>query len=320
MASISLCATVKDEAGAVDELISDLKNQTRLPDEVVVVDGGSTDGTGRRLAAGLDGWTAFKLIHYPGSNIAQGRNHAVAASSGDIVALLDAGLRLRPDWLESLAGPLESQPAVDVVFGYVLSRPTGFFEAVLGAVTIPDEPEIDPDEYPPSAGSLAFRREFVEECIFPEWLDFGEDMYLDLKWRAQGRRLLHASGADVGFRPRRDLRAFFRQYFNYAKGDGKAGMWWSRHLIRYCSYAVGAWLGFLAPGRPFALLLLAVAGIAYLRRPYLRLARLIPRMSPQGALAAVALVPAIRAVGDIAKMLGFLVGLNEAGRTGRPSR
>ena len=320
MASISVCATVKNEAGAVEELISDLKSQTRSPDEVVVVDGGSTDGTGRRLAAGLDEWTAFKLIDYPGSNIAQGRNRAVAESSGDIVALLDAGLRLKPEWLESLAGPLESQPAVDVVFGYVLSRPTRFFEAVLGAVTIPDESEIDPDEYPPSAGSLAFRREFAEECVFPEWLDFGEDMYLDLKWRAQRRALLHASGADVGFRPRRDLRAFFRQYFNYAKGDGKAGMWWSRHLIRYCSYAVGAWLCFLAPSRPFALLLLAVAGTAYLRRPYLRLSRLIPRMSPQAALSAVALVPAIRAAGDTAKMLGFLIGLDEARRMRRPPR
>ena len=320
MASISVCATVKNEAGAVEELISDLKKQTRLPDEVVVVDGGSTDGTDRRLAAELDGWTTLKLIDYPGSNIAQGRNSAVAASCGAIVALLDAGLRLKPEWLESLARPLESQPTVDLVFGYVLSRPTGFFEAVLGAVTVPDGSEIDPDEYPPSAGSMAFRREFVDECVFPEWLDFGEDMYLDLKWRAQGRRLLHASGADVGFRPRRDLRAFFRQYFNYAKGDGKAGMWWSRHLIRYCSYAVGVWLGLLAPNRPIALLLLAVAGMAYLRRPYVRLARLIPRMSPQGALAAVALVPVIRAVGDIAKMLGFLVGLDEARRTGRPPR
>ena len=320
MGSISVCATVKNEAGVVEELISDLKGQTRLPDEVVVVDGGSTDGTAQRLAAGLDGWTALKLIDYPGSNIAQGRNRAVAASSGEVVALLDAGLRLKPEWLESLAGPLESQRSVDVVFGYVLSRPTRFFEAVLGAVTIPDESEIDPDEYPPSAGSLAFRREFAKDCIFPEWLDFGEDMYLDLKWRAQGRRLLHASGADVGFRPRRDLRAFARQYFNYAKGDGKAGMWRSRHLIRYCSYAAGAWLGILAPSRPFALLLLAIAGVAYLRRPYIRLARWIPPMSPQGALAAVALVPAIRAVGDIAKMLGFLIGLNEARRTGRPPR
>ena len=318
MSSISVCATVKNDADAVEELISDLKNQTRLPDEVVVVDGGSTDGTDVRLAAGLEGWTSFELIHFPGSNISQGRNRAVAASSGDMVALLDAGLRLKPEWLESLAGALESGGSADVVFGYVLSRPAGFFESVLGAVTIRDESEIDPDEYQPSAGSLAFRREFLEECIFPEWLDFGEDMYLDLKWRAEGRRLVHASGADVGFRPRRNLRAFFRQYFNYAKGDGRAGMWWSRHLIRYCSYAMGIWLCVLAPGRPVVLVLLAVGGLAYLRGPYRRLARLIPRMSPQAALAAVALVPAIRAVGDVAKMLGFLVGLNEARKTGRP--
>ena len=51
MSSISVCATVKNEADAVEELISDLKNQTRLPDEVVVVDGG-VDRRHRRAARG----------------------------------------------------------------------------------------------------------------------------------------------------------------------------------------------------------------------------------------------------------------------------
>ena len=168
MASISVCATVKNEADTVGELISDLKNQTRQPDEIVVVDGGSTDGTREQLAEGLGQSTAFKLIEYVGSNIAQGRNRAVAGSTGHLITLLDAGLRLKPEWLESLAGPLESDPSVDVVFGYVLSKPKNYFESVLGVVTIPAESEIDPARYPPSAGSLAFRRDFVEHCKFPD--------------------------------------------------------------------------------------------------------------------------------------------------------
>ena len=112
-----------------------------------------------------------------------------------------------------------------------------------------------------------FRREFVEHCIFPEWLDFGEDMYLNLKWRGERRCLKHAAGADVGFRPRRNLQGYFRQYFNYARGDGQGGMLWSRHLIRYSSYAAGVWLlGILAPNHSLALLVLTVAGSVYLRR------------------------------------------------------
>ena len=320
MATISICVTVKNEADTVRALISDLKSQTLRPDEIVVVDGGSTDGTPEQLTAGLAEWTAFKLIDFAGSNIARGRNRAVAGSSGDLIALVDAGLRLRPEWLESLARPLESDPSVEVVFGYVLSKPSNFFETVLGAVTIPAESEIDPATYPPSAGSLAFRREFVEHCKFPEWLDFGEDMYLNLKWRGQRRCLKHAAGADVGFRPRRNLQGFFRQYFNYARGDGQGGMRWSRHLIRYSTYAAGVWLGILAPNHRLALLVLTVAGSVYLRRPYRRLVGLIPSMSPHRALAAVVLVPAIRVVGDAAKMLGFLVGLSEAKTDRLPPR
>ena len=71
MATISICATVKNEADTVRALISDLKSQTLRPDEIVVVDGGSTDGTPEQLTAGLAEWTAFKLIDFAGSNIAR---------------------------------------------------------------------------------------------------------------------------------------------------------------------------------------------------------------------------------------------------------
>ena len=41
------------------------------------------------------------------------------------------------------------------------------------------------------------------------------------------------------FRPRSSLRAFFKQYYRYSRGDGKADLWRKRHAIRYGAYAVG---------------------------------------------------------------------------------
>ena len=143
-------------------------------------------------------------------------------------------------------------------------------------------------------------------------MDFGEDMYLDLKWRDEGRNLAHVPGADVGFRPRSTLAGFFRQYFNYARGDGKAGMWRLRHLIRYSSYLAGAWSIALALNFRPAVLVTMFAGLVYLRRPYQRLLMWSPAMSPRQIWAALFLVPVIRVVGDLAKMTGFLVGLGEA--------
>ena len=304
--SVSVCATVKNEGAAIDNLITDLKKQTRQPDEIVIVDGGSTDGTPERLAQGLVGWLSFSLLDYPGSNIAQGRNRAVSRSSGDLIAVTDAGLRLRSVWLESLTEILESDCSVDVTFGYVLSRPITWFEMVLGAVTIPAEVEIDPERYPPSAGSLAFRRGFAEQAKFPEWLDFGEDMYLDLKWRDEGRHIVHVSGADVGFRPRSTLAGFFRQYFNYAVGDGQAGMLWMKHFIRFVSYVLGVILLCLWSGVSLAVLVLLMS--AYFSRSFRRAPTMIRLASASNPVWVVALIPWLRVLGDLAKMMGFVLG------------
>ena len=42
---VSLISTVKDASAHVEEFVGSVAAQTRQPDEVIVVDGGSTDGT-----------------------------------------------------------------------------------------------------------------------------------------------------------------------------------------------------------------------------------------------------------------------------------
>jgi hypothetical protein len=56
-------------------------------------------------------------------------------------------------------------------------------------------------------------------------------------------------------------------------------------------------------------LLLALGGLAYTRRPYARLWGLLEGRSVTEVVYGVALVPAIRVVGDVAKMLGYPVGM-----------
>ena len=54
---VSLCMTMKNEAHVLDRLAADLRAQTVKPDEIVVTDGGSTDGPLERLrgALGIEG-------------------------------------------------------------------------------------------------------------------------------------------------------------------------------------------------------------------------------------------------------------------------
>src|ERR1051326_5124056 len=51
-----------------------------------------------------------------------------------------------------------------------------------------------------------------------------------------GCRFAFAPEAIAWFRPRPSLAAFFRQYYRYARGDGKADLWRARHTIRYATY------------------------------------------------------------------------------------
>ena len=48
---VSLISTVKDAADHIDAFLTSVAGQTRPPDEVIVVDGGSTDGTLELLRA-----------------------------------------------------------------------------------------------------------------------------------------------------------------------------------------------------------------------------------------------------------------------------
>ena len=101
---ISLIVTVLNEARSLPALLDSIAAQTRQPDEVVVCDGGSTDATLDVLRAE----TRFpvRVIERPGSNISQGRNAAIEAATGDVIASTDAGVRLDSRWLEKLAGPV----------------------------------------------------------------------------------------------------------------------------------------------------------------------------------------------------------------------
>jgi glycosyltransferase involved in cell wall biosynthesis len=312
---VSVICTVWNEAQAIERLLASLAGQSRAPEEVIIADGGSSDGTLDILAAWAQaGRLPLHVLERPGSNISQGRNAAIAASSGDVIAVTDAGVRIEPGWLEALVRPFESHEGrvVAGVAGWFVADPQSPFETAMGATVLPHLREVDPATFLPSSRSVAFRRAALEATGgYPEWLDYCEDLILDIRMRQLYGPFAFAPEAVVHFRPRSSLGAFFRQYYRYARGDGKADLWRRRHFIRYTTYAVlGPALLILALFHSPWWWLAALAGAAaYMATPYRRLG---PMLAPQGLggrLQAAALVPIIRVVGDVAKMLGYPAGL-----------
>jgi glycosyltransferase involved in cell wall biosynthesis len=312
---VSVVATILNEAQALDRLLTSLAGQTRPPGEVVITDGGSTDGSLEILEDwGRERRLSVRVLHRPGANISAGRNAAIAAAAGEIIAVTDAGVRLEPDWLETLVAPFaqEGDRSIAVVSGWFVGEPQTLFETAMGATVLPHVREIDPGTFLPSSRSVAFRRAAWEAAGgYPEWLDYCEDLVFDLRLRDLYGPFAFVPQATVHFRPRSSLRAFFRQYYHYARGDGKADLWRRRHLARYLTYGVAgpALLILALTHSPWWWLALAAGLGAYTATPYRRLGPHLAGYGLFGRLKAVLLVPVIRVVGDMAKMLGYPVGL-----------
>ena len=313
---ISLIMTVRNEAASLPGLLDSILLGTVLPDEIVIVDGGSTDGT-QAVAQSYSDKLAIRLVEEQGANISEGRNAAIEAARHEVIAVTDAGVRLDPRWLELLTAPLlPSSSTVDVVSGWFVADPQTPFERAIGATVLPALEDIDPPTFLPSSRSIAFRKlAWAAVGGYPEWLDYCEDLVFDIALRKAGKHFAFAPGAVAHFRPRANLRAFCLQYYRYARGDGKANLWLKRHAARYATYTLGPAVALWSlahrdslPGKA-GLLFLLLAVLAYCRRPYGRLLPVLRGLAPTSVLYTLALVPVIRFTGDIAKMLGYPVGV-----------
>lgn len=307
---VSVIVTVKNEGEGIRPLLDSLIQQSRRPDEVIICDGGSTDNT-LEILAEYKRWLPLTVFVAPGANISQGRNRAIAAAAGPIIAATDAGVVLSPCWLEDIVAPIE-QGETAVTAGWFEADPYTDFEVVMGATVLPTRRDIDPATFLPSSRSVAFLKSVWETAGgYPEWLDYSEDLVFDFALKEQVGDFVFVDTAVAYFRPRPSLIAFFKQYYRYSRGDGKANLWPLRHLIRYATYLVALplILRLIWREKVWGWFLLVGGTAVYCRRPTQRLWQNTWGWRPPSRLRAIALIPIIRLVGDIAKMLGYPAGL-----------
>ena len=228
---VTVIATVLNEAGDIERLVTSLMDQNLPPAEVIVVDGGSRDGTWELLETAKAKYSKLNAIRdescrLPNSRgpIARGRNVAITAATSDVIACVDAGCIYRADWLEQLTAPIlrgESEYSLggssldpdDRTIWDVASAP--FFGVKLSA---------DAPAKSCTARSMAFRKELWKRVGgFPEEILLGEDTVFDLRMRAIAEPAFPRS-AKALYRPRNTLRLALRQMASYAISDGVSGV------------------------------------------------------------------------------------------------
>jgi glycosyltransferase involved in cell wall biosynthesis len=112
---VSVLLPVHDGARYLAEAIESVLAQTHPPLELIVVDDGSTDGSGdiaRRHGA--------RCLRQPRGGTAAARNAAVAAARGALLAHMDADDLWEPDKLARQVAALAADPALDAVSGHLV--------------------------------------------------------------------------------------------------------------------------------------------------------------------------------------------------------
>jgi glycosyltransferase involved in cell wall biosynthesis len=229
MQPVSVVMTVLNEARDIARVVASLLAQQPPAAEVIVVDGGSTDGTWEWLASMHEQDPRLVAIRdetcslrYSAGPVSRGRNVAIAAAKSGIIACADAGCTYAPDWLANLTAPIAAgeyeyalggsllDPAEHTVWD-VASAP--FFSIKLS----PLEPTKSC-----TARSMAFTRDLWKRIGgFPEDVLVGEDTLFDFAAR---RRTPPAfvTNAKALYRPENTFHLACRQMARYAVSDGKA--------------------------------------------------------------------------------------------------
>ena len=261
---VSVTATVLNEAEDIDELVSTLAQQTLRP-EVVIVDGGSNDGTWERLQAARGKYSNLVAIRDESCNlkaspgpIARGRNVGISAATSEIVACADAGCIYDPEWLARLTAPIRNGDAEYALGGSCVDPEEQTIWDLASAPFFGLKQSADGTTKSCTARSMAFRKDLWQRVGgFPETSFLGEDTMFD----RLVRKLVtpaYAERAQAIYRPRHTLKSALTMMARYGVADGVLGTRRSRLLRNFlrCLAEIAAVALLARTAIPFVLVLL----------------------------------------------------------------
>jgi succinoglycan biosynthesis protein ExoA len=235
---VSVVIPCRNERAYVGGLIDALRGQQVAPHEIVVVDGGSTDGT-RDVVQQLqrsDHSVSVRVVVRQDASIPGAVNAAVREATGDVIVRLDAHCEPSEDYIaralerlaEARAGVVGgiwhvapgATTATAAAIARAASHPLGAGDAAYRIGRQRTEPA-DVDTVPFGC----FRREVWERLGgLDESLLANEDYEFNYRVRQAGLRVILDPGIHCTYFARPTLGALGAQYFRYG--------WWKVQMLR----------------------------------------------------------------------------------------
>lgn len=219
-----------NEAAYIGACVSSVLAQDYPPDrlEILVADGGSTDGTLEILGRLADADPRVRVVPNPLRIQAAGLNEVIRAARGDVVVRMDVHCEYACDYVSRCVEVL-AETGADNVGGAQRARARTWFQRVLcAALTSPlgvggakyrsadNEGDVD------TVFLGAFRRTVFERVgLYDTGAVTNEDAELNQRLLEAGGRIYLSRSIVVHYFPRADLSSLARQYFGYGRGRAR---------------------------------------------------------------------------------------------------
>jgi len=221
---VSLVIPVRNEESTIRNLIATIRKQLRQPDEIILVDGGSTDGTitlARHLTAED---LRYKVIVAGRATPGKGRNIGYKAAQFDWIAFTDAGIELEPGWLKYLIESQQAAPQADVVYGNFEPVTDTFFTRCAAMTYVSARVPINGSLVRNSViMSSLFRRSVLDDVGGYPDLRAGEDLMLIEEVARQGYHIVRSPKAEIWWELQPDFTSTFQRFYSYSFYNAEAG-------------------------------------------------------------------------------------------------
>jgi len=243
---ISLVVTTFNEDQSIKKLIESVVSQSVVPDELIIVDGKSSDNTAKtikKLQLAYRKKLTIELFIKKG-NRSVGRNEGVSKSNGEIILFTDAGCILDKNWVKNIIKPFKDK-SIDLVAGYYKGVANSIFQKCLIPYVLVMQDKIK-NEFLPATRSMAIRKSSWNKTDgFNKNLSHNEDYAFANQAKKEGLKMSFAKDAIVNWIPRSTLKSAFIMFFRFALGDAQARIFRPKVLLIFARYLFAVYLIFL---------------------------------------------------------------------------
>mgnify|MGYP000471030824 FL=1 len=195
-----------------------INNQNRIPDEIIIVNGGGENNCQSTLEKWKSIFSNLKIIKTENINLANSRNIGLPYCKGDLILQTDDDARPLPDWIEKLEKAHTRYPAAGVIGGDIIDAGgRSYLSQIADTATFPHHFSTCEVRSVPGVNS-SYKKEVISQVgEYDETLFRGEDV--DYNWRAikNGWKVVYIPEIKVYHVHRPTWNGLLKQHYMYGR-------------------------------------------------------------------------------------------------------